>query len=54
MQSLKLLWLLYSYAMEELTCQSCGIVTTYADAYIADIDRSCEETQSGKHNWTEE
>jgi len=39
--------------MSDLLCCACGSCTTYADAYIADRERTCDETRDGKHDWDE-
>jgi hypothetical protein len=39
--------------MTELKCTNCNLETSYADAAIADYERSCDESNNGKHEWIE-
>ena len=49
--------------MTDLICERCGKTATYADASIADLRRTCEETRTNergreftlaaRHEWTE-
>jgi len=52
--------------MADLRCTKCGTTASYADAHIADLRETCEDTRSvdtpdgprtttvpAKHNWVE-
>ena len=48
--------------MSDLRCRRCGAAKSYADAMIADLERSCsvtttvegrEVTRDARHDWTE-
>jgi hypothetical protein len=48
--------------VDALVCERCGIACSYADAYVADLDKSCQKTKTrdgreitvrAKHEWVE-
>jgi hypothetical protein len=39
------------HVMSDLVCTTCGASTTYADAYIADRERTCDGRT--EHDWVE-